>query len=103
MVVKKKVLTNGKIILRPFKLQDTKLVYKAICESMDELIPWLQFCHPDYSIEETRFWLSSRDIDWKAGKSYDFAIIDAESGTFLGSCGLNQVSDENKMANLGDL
>lgn len=101
MVIKKQVLTNGKIILRPFKLQDTKLVYKAISESMDELIPWLQFCHTDYSIEETRLWLSSRDEDWKAGKAYDFAIIDAESSTFLGGCGLNQVNDEYKMANLG--
>ena len=101
MVVKKQVLTNGKIMLRPFKLQDAEPSYKAICESMDELIPWLQFCHPDYSIEETRLWLSSRDEDWKAGKSYDFAILDAESSAFLGGCGLNQVNDECKMANLG--
>ena len=101
MAVKKQVLTNGKIILRPFNLQDAKLVYKAISESMDALIPWLQFCHTDYSIEETRLWLSSRDEDRKAGKSYDFAIIDAESSAFLGGCGLNQLNDEYKMANLG--
>jgi ribosomal-protein-serine acetyltransferase len=101
LAVKKQVLTNGKIILRPFRRQDAELIYEAILESMDELIPWLQFCHPDYSIGETRLWLSSRDKDWKAGTSYDFAIIDAESGAFLGNCGLNQLNDESKMANLG--
>jgi ribosomal-protein-serine acetyltransferase len=101
LVVKRQVLTNGRIILRPFKKQDVELLFQAISESKEELIPWLQFCHPDYSIEETRLWLSSRDEDWKAGKSYDFAIMDAESGAFLGGCGLNQVNNECKMANLG--
>ncbi len=63
MVVKKKVLTNGKIILRPFEKQDVELLFQAISESKEELIPWLQFCHSDYSIEETRLWLSSRNED----------------------------------------
>jgi ribosomal-protein-serine acetyltransferase len=99
--VKKQVLTDGKIILRPFEKHDTELLYKAIIESKEELMPWLQFCHPDYSIKETRLWLCSRDEEWKAGKSYDFAIIVADSGTLLGGCGFNHIIDEYKMANLG--
>ncbi len=100
-MVKKQVLTDGKVILRPFEKQDTELLYEAIRESKEELMPWLQFCHPDYSIEEARLWLSGRDEDWKAGKDYSFAIIDAGSGTLVGGCGFNHIIDEYKMANLG--
>jgi ribosomal-protein-serine acetyltransferase len=99
--VKKQILTDGKIILRPFEKHDTELLYKAIIESKEELIPWLQFCHSAYSIKETRLWMRGRDKEWKTGKSYDFVIIDADSGTLLGSCGFNHLIDEYKMANLG--
>lgn len=101
MVVRKKSITDGKIVLRPFNQPDKELLYEVIIESRDELVPWLQFCHPDYSIEEARLWLSSRDKEWKAGKSYDFAIIDSGSSALLGGCGFNHISDEYKMANLG--
>jgi len=101
LVVKKQSLSNGEIILRPFGRKDAKLLYEAIRESLDELIPWLQFCHPDYSVEETRQWLKGRQADWKAGASYDFAIIDATDNTLLGGCGFNNLNKECKMANLG--
>jgi len=32
---------------------------------------------------------------------YEFAVIDCESGALLGGCGLNNISSEFKMANVG--
>ena len=32
---------------------------------------------------------------------YNFAVADAKDGSFLGSCGLSQVSSEDRIANLG--
>jgi len=99
--IKKQSLTDGGIILRPYSRQDAGPLYVAVRESLDELMPWLPFCHPGYSIEETRLWLKGRDADWKAGVSYDFAIMDAGSGALVGGCGLNHVTEEFKMASLG--
>jgi RimJ/RimL family protein N-acetyltransferase len=61
-------------------------------------MPW---CHPDYSIEETRTWVESRAEAWEAGKEYDFAIFEAGMGKYLGGCGLNNIDNTNRIANLG--
>jgi RimJ/RimL family protein N-acetyltransferase len=76
-------------------------LYAAVRESLEELMPWIRYFHPDYSIGETRTWLQGRESDWKAGVSYDFAIIDAASGELIGVGGLNNVVEYCLMANLG--
>ena len=77
------------------------MLYEAISESIQELSPWLSFVHPDYSIEDTRECLSKRDDELKRGQEYSFAIYDCRTGTFLGGCGLNDISNEYKIANVG--
>lgn len=100
-MVEKKTLTNNKIILRPLGPEDVESLYEAISESAQELSPWLSFVHPDYSIKDTREWLSKRDKEWQKGQEYSFAIIDCKNGAFLGGCGLNNISDDFNMANVG--
>jgi RimJ/RimL family protein N-acetyltransferase len=100
-MVEKKVFTDGRIILRPIGIEDVEQLYEAINESTQELSPWLSFVHPDYSIKDTKEWLARRDQEWQDGAEYSFAIIDYENGTFLGGCGLNYISGEFKMANVG--
>jgi len=53
-------LTDGVITLRPYRLSDIDSVYEAVCESIPELSVWMSWCHPDYSIEETRTWIESQ-------------------------------------------
>jgi ribosomal-protein-serine acetyltransferase len=101
LAVEKLSLTDGRIVLRPLNKQDDRLLYEAIRESLGELIQWFPFCHPDYSIKETRLWLKDRDAEWQAGIAYDFAIIDTKDGTLLGGCGINYIIKDFKMANLG--
>jgi ribosomal-protein-serine acetyltransferase len=98
---KKLELTDGKIMLRPYRKEDTEANYKAIRESLAELSPWLPFAHKDYSIRETREWVKKQPKEWKKGISYDFGIFDAKDGTLLGGCGLNRVQKVNRSANLG--
>ena len=38
---------------------------------------------------------------WEKGTEYEFAIIDAKDGSFLGGCGLNQINYKKRIANLG--
>jgi ribosomal-protein-serine acetyltransferase len=101
LAIERRSLSDGRIILRPLSEEDDTFIYEAVCESLEELMPWIRYFHPDYSIDETRTWLEGRETDWKAGTSYDFAIIDAASGELVGVGGLNHVIEEFKMANLG--
>jgi ribosomal-protein-serine acetyltransferase len=94
-------LTDGKIILRPYRSDDVKRLYEAIRESIKELSPWLPFAHERYSIKESNDWVKKRPKDWKKGAVYDFAIFDASDGVLLGGCGLNAVDKINRCANLG--
>ena len=95
------MLTRGIVILRPYRQNDAETIYEAVRESLAEVSPWLSFAHEDYSIKETREWLKARPGDWKKGISYDFLILDVRDGTYLGGCGLNNIDNENRRANLG--
>jgi RimJ/RimL family protein N-acetyltransferase len=94
-------LTGGAVSLRPYRKSDVYHVYEAVTESTNELSPWLDWCHPDYSIKETRTWVESCDEAWNKGTDYNFAIIDLEKGAFLGSCGVIRVHRQFGFAELG--
>jgi RimJ/RimL family protein N-acetyltransferase len=98
---KKVKLTDGKVTLRPYSLRDSKESYQAIKESAAEISLWLSFAHKDYSLKENRAWVKKRPADWKKGKTYEFAILDAGDGKIIGGCGLNGIDHLNRRANLG--
>src|SRR5207247_8079258 len=62
--------------------------------------PWMPWCHPDYSIEESRYWLEAQVPAFQQGTSFEFAVVSAD-GRYLGGCGLNQIDRANSRANLG--
>jgi ribosomal-protein-serine acetyltransferase len=94
-------LTDSTISLRPYRLEDAEEIYLAVRESLDELHQWMPWCHPDYSIEESREWLASREDTWNGGTEYGFRIADARTDTYLGGVGLNKISRLHRAANLG--
>ena len=98
---KKIELTDGKVTLRPYRMNDSPATFQAIKESAAEIGVWLPFAHPDYSLRENRKWLKKRPGDWKKQKGYEFAIFDAKDGTMIGGCGLNGIDHLNRKANLG--
>lgn len=93
-------LTDGIISLRLYTTDDADQLYEAVRESIPELEPWMPWCHPDYSIEETRQWLSMRDQARESGTDYGFRIADARSDRMLGGVGLSQIN-LHRAANLG--
>jgi ribosomal-protein-serine acetyltransferase len=92
--------TQWDINIRPYRLEDSADVYDAVRESMPELIPWMPWCHPDYSMEESRTWLENQIPAFQQGKAFEFAIV-SSSGLYLGGCGLNQIDNTNRRTNLG--
>ena len=94
-------LTSGSVLLRPYRITDVDAMYEAVRESIAEISPWMWWCHPDYSKQETRTWIESQTEKWEKGNSYNFAIIDSESNEFLGGCGLDNKDKPLRIAELG--
>ncbi|HEV2911734.1 MAG TPA: GNAT family protein [Pyrinomonadaceae bacterium] len=94
-------LTDGQLLLRPYRAEDTQALYDAVRESIEELALWMPWCHADYAIEESRAFIMSRDEARAKHEDYSFGIFDAQTLRYLGGVGLNHFSSEHGYANLG--
>jgi len=94
-------LTDGKILLRPYRMNDVNSLFQAVRESIKEMGPWLPFAHENYAIKESKDWIKKAPANWKKGTIYDFAIFDAKDGTLIGGCGLSEIVKMHRHANLG--
>lgn len=94
-------LTSEALSLRPFCLDDAEAVCKAVIESLDDLLPWLPWCHPQYTIADTRTFLEGRAAAYENEGEYAFAIVQRAGDRFVGACGINQIDEANARANLG--
>jgi RimJ/RimL family protein N-acetyltransferase len=86
--------------IRPYRLDDASAVLEAVRESLPELSPWMPWCHPGYSIDDSRSWLAIQVPAFQQGTTFEFAIVSGAGG-YLGGCGLNQIDKLNGRANLG--
>ena len=88
------------VLIRPYQRTDAPLLFEAATESAAEIFPWLPWCHPGYTLEESEEWTERCAETWEDRAEYNFAIVD-QSGRFLGGCGLNQIRTDHHFANLG--
>jgi ribosomal-protein-serine acetyltransferase len=86
--------------IRAYEPEDAEALWEAARESVGEVFPWLPWCHAQYSMAEAVEWARSRAPLAAEGREYNFAIVGAD-GRFLGGCGLNQINDAHRFANLG--
>ena len=89
------------ISIRPYRVTDVILVYEGVRESISEISPWLPWCHPDYSMEDSAAWVLSRDEAWANAVEHSFVITHSQTGAFLGTVGLNYFNRDHQFANLG--
>jgi RimJ/RimL family protein N-acetyltransferase len=94
-------LTGERLLLRPFRAGDAELICEAVLESIDEFVPWLPWCHRQYSIDDTRAFLDNRANAFQNDGEYAFAIVERSGNRFVGACGVNQIDRVNARANLG--
>ena len=66
---------------------------------MDELRPWMPWCHDAYSISESRDWVEKQIASFAEKEEFHFAVFSANQ--FAGICGLNGIQETNRLANLG--
>lgn len=94
-------LSNNVVRIRRYRAEDVPLLFEAARESANEMFAWMSWCHPNYTLEESRSFVLSREAAWHQKTEYDFAVFRVESGKFLGGVGLNQFNSKNNFANLG--
>ncbi len=94
-------LSDGVIELRPPTTADVDALYDAVRESIAEVMPWMNWCHPDYSRVETAEWVRACGRAWAEATEFPFAIFAPGSQVPLGTCGLNAIDRVNRWANLG--
>ena len=94
-------LSDGQLLLRPYRIEDIRALYDAVRESIEELTLWMPWCHANYKIEESTTFIMARDEAWARGEDYAFGIFDAQTLAYLGGVGLNHFSREHGYANLG--
>jgi RimJ/RimL family protein N-acetyltransferase len=88
------------ISLDPYTLDDAQPVFEAVNESRAELSRWMPWCHPTYSLQDSRSWVQSQVKAFAEGAEYSFVVRDP-SGFVVGACGLNHLDRLNRTANLG--
>jgi RimJ/RimL family protein N-acetyltransferase len=96
-----KQLERQRLLVRPFQPSDARQMYEAARASIEQLCEWMTWCRADYSIKDAELFVSTCARAWQKGEHFSFAIIDAQSGTFLGSAGLNHLNFTHKLGNLG--
>jgi RimJ/RimL family protein N-acetyltransferase len=88
------------IRIRPFQSNDVSALFEAVRESFEALSPWMPWCHSQYALSEADEWVEKQIAAFNEGAEYHFAIV-AEGNRLVGACGLNGISRENQLANLG--
>ena len=94
-------LTEGPLLIRPYREVDAIALYEAVRESVSEVSLWLPWCNQNYSIEESREFIGSRELASQRGEWYSFGIFEKHDGAFLGGVGINFINRVHQMANLG--
>jgi RimJ/RimL family protein N-acetyltransferase len=88
------------VAIRPLRDEDVPGLYEAVRESMEDLSRWMPWCNSEYDISDARDWVAKQITAFEAGEEFHFAIV-SEDHQMAGVCGLNGISRENQLANLG--
>jgi len=86
--------------IRPPRPEDAGPLYEAIHESRAELSTWMSWCHPAYGLDDAASWIERSIEAGATGSEHNFLVLGAGS-EILGTCDVNQIRPENRLANLG--
>lgn len=95
-------LTDGRLVVRSYRDGDAPRLFEAVRESIAEVSRWLPWCHENYSIEESREFISLRSAPSPREEWYSFGVFARNDDTrLLGGVGLNFINRVHQFGNLG--
>lgn len=74
---------------------DAGAVAAAVAASIDQLVPWMPWASADYGEADALAWIRGQ-----LGDAHRFVMV-APGGDLIGTCGLNEIDEQNRSANLG--
>ncbi len=86
--------------LRPFSTKDIPAFTTAVNSSLDTLLPWMTWAHPDYQPEEAASWIAFTQQQRLKGEAEEFAIVD-DRDRLLGGAGIRFTREPAQFAALG--
>lgn len=89
----------NQVKIRSYQPSDVEGLYEAVRESVDEMEPWMPWCHSGYSRADAEAWIGATATGSETASMYDFAII--ADGGYAGGCGINHIDWMDRVANLG--
>jgi RimJ/RimL family protein N-acetyltransferase len=95
------VLTDGVVLLRPFTMADSDVLYASVRDSLTELCQWLPWAHPEYARADATGFIQMSRRWWDEQSQFTFGIFDAVNGAHVGSVGVNHLNMQHRYANIG--
>lgn len=95
---KKELIGENVILKKPeVTFEFAQKMYAVIDANREHILPWLEWAMPSVtkSAEDDYNFAFSADKDWEAGKRFEYAIFDKNSGEYLGGTGVMQREKEN--------
>src|SRR5262245_20936355 len=90
----------SQVRLRAYTQAHAQSLFEAARESVGEVHRWLPWCHANYALSEAQNWIAGEQEQLDRRSSFQFAI-ESDQGLYLGGCGLNQINELHRFANLG--
>lgn len=94
-------LADDALLARPWRPGDAPALCEAVRESVASIGRWLPWCHAGYDLAEAEDWIRHCREGWAADEHFAFAVVDRQTGTLLGSVGLNQRNRLHRSAAMG--
>jgi len=93
-------MSSFPVHLRPFSSKDIPAFTAAVNSSLDTLLPWMTWAHPDYQPEEAASWIDFTQQQRLKGEAEEFAIVD-DRDRLLGGAGIRFIREPSHFAALG--
>lgn len=93
-------LSDGVVLLRPWTRADVPALAAACSDP--EIARWLETVPQPYGEVEARAYVAFSERGWRGrGGETPLAVVDAETGELLGSCGVHWVDPAQGVAEVG--
>jgi len=82
-------LRTRRLVIRPLRRGDDRLIYPAVRESLRELAPWLIWARSDYDASMSRQFVRAAMGNFKEGRDYAL-VMTTRGGELVGGTGFHR-------------
>lgn len=75
--------------------------FAQLVRTSPQLHKWVDWCHADFSLEESERFLLATRLNWVKADSYGFGVFDRATDQLLGMVAINELYHTFNMASLG--